>query len=132
MTNERQLISSGSPYEEPVSYSRAVRVGDRVSVAGTAPVWPDGTCDPDAGRQSDRCFEIMLAALSEAGGSARDVIRTRVYIVDVSDWEAVGRAHGRIFGDVRPASTMVVVSGLLDARWRVEIELEAILGSATT
>jgi enamine deaminase RidA (YjgF/YER057c/UK114 family) len=129
VTNGRQLVSSGSPYEEPVGFSRAVRVGDRVMVAGTAPVWPDGSCDPDPERQAERCFEIMLAALEEAGGSAADVVRTRMYLVDTDDWEAVGRAHGNVFGQVRPASTMVVVSQLLDDRWRVETELEAIVGS---
>jgi len=129
VTNERQLVSSGSPYEEPVGFSRAVRVGDRVIVAGTAPVWPDGSCDPDPERQADRCFEIMLAALAEAGGSADDVVRTRMYLVDSVDWEAVGRAHGRVFARVRPASTMIVVAALLDDRWRVEMELEAIIES---
>jgi enamine deaminase RidA (YjgF/YER057c/UK114 family) len=129
MSDERQRVSSGSPYEEPVGFSRAVRVGDRVMVAGTAPVWPDGSCDPDPERQADRCFEIMLAALAEAGASAADVVRTRIYLVDAGDWEAVGRAHGRVFRDVRPASTMIVAGGLLDDRWRVETELEAIIGN---
>lgn len=132
MTDERQRVSSGSPYEEPFGFSRAVRVGDRVMVAGTAPVWPDGSCDPDPERQTERCFEIMLAALAETGGTVSDVVRTRMYIVDASDQGAVGRAHGRVFGDVRPAATMIVAGGLLDERWRVETELEAIIGSGTT
>lgn len=127
-TPQRTRISSGSPYEKPVGFSRAIRVDDRVIVAGTAPVWPDGSCDPDAERQAERCLEIMLAALSEAGASASDVVRTRMYLVDRADWEPVGRAHGRVFGDVRPASTMVVVKELLDERWRVEMEAEAIVG----
>ena len=125
---DRQLVSSGSPYEGSIGFSRAVRIGDRVIVAGTAPVWPDGEVDPDAERQAERCIEIMLAALAEAGGAAADVVRTRMYLVDAGDWEAVGRAHGRIFRDTRPASTMVVVAGLLDPRWKIEMEAEAIIG----
>lgn len=125
----RQLVSSGSPYEEPIGFSRAVRVGERVLVAGTAPTWPDGHVDPDPKAQAERCLEIMLAALAEAGATAADVVRTRMYLVEAADWEAVGRAHGRVFGAVRPASTMVVVGGLLDARWKVEMEAEAVIGS---
>jgi enamine deaminase RidA (YjgF/YER057c/UK114 family) len=127
----RQLVSSGSPYEEPIGFSRAVRVGDRVVVSGTAPVWPDGNCDPDPEVQAERCLEIILGALASAGASAADVLRTRTYLVSADDWEAVGRAHGRMFRDVRPASTMVVVAALLDPRWRVEIEAEAVVGSGS-
>jgi enamine deaminase RidA (YjgF/YER057c/UK114 family) len=125
---DRQLISSGSPYEGSIGFSRAVRVGDRVIVAGTAPVWPDGEVDPDPERQAERCIEIMLAALAQAGGTAAGVVRTRMYLVDAGDWEAVGRAHGRFFRDTRPASTMVVVAGLLDPRWKIEMEAEALIG----
>jgi enamine deaminase RidA (YjgF/YER057c/UK114 family) len=125
----RQRISSGSPYERPIGFSRAVRVGDRVVVSGTAPTWPDGSVDPDVERQADRCIEIMLAALREAGAGPADVIRTRSYLVAAADWQAVGRAHGRAFGRVRPASTMLVVAGLLDARWKVEMEAEAVIGA---
>jgi enamine deaminase RidA (YjgF/YER057c/UK114 family) len=128
----RQLVSSGSPYEAPIGFSRAVRVGDRVLVAGTGPTWADGSVDPDPGRQAERCLEIMLAALREAGASPGDVVRTRSYLVTADDWKAVGRAHGRAFGSVRPASTMVVVAGLLDPRWKVEMEAEAIVGSAAS
>ena len=127
----RQLVSSGSPYEAPIGFSRAVRVGDHVVVAGTAPVWPDGHVDPSVERQAERCLEIMLAALRDAGAEAGDVIRTRSYLVAAGDWEAVGRVHGRAFGGVRPASTMIVVAGLLDPRWKVEMEAEAIIGSAS-
>ena len=127
---DRQLISSGSPYEEAIGFSRAVRVGDRVIVAGTAPNWPDGEVDPDVEAQTDRCIEIMLAALAEAGASADDVVRTRTFLVDAADWEATGRSHGRYLRDARPASTMVVVSGFVDPRWKVEMEAEAIIGSA--
>lgn len=129
--DERQLVSSGSPYEEPIGFSRAVRVGDRVIVAGTAPNWPDGQVDPDVEVQTDRCIEIMLGALSEAGATADDVVRTRTYLVAAADWEAAGRAHGRAFRNARPASTMVVVTGFIDRRWKVEMEAEAIIGSGS-
>jgi enamine deaminase RidA (YjgF/YER057c/UK114 family) len=130
MSDTRTRISSGSPYERPIGFSRAVRVDDRVLVAGTAPVWPDGQCPDDAGLQAERCLEIIVEALREAGATAADVVRTRIFLVDATDWERVGEAHGRVFGDVRPAATMVVVAALLDSRWRVEIEAEAIVGSA--
>lgn len=126
---KRQNISSGSPYEPTVGFSRAVRVGDRVLVAGTAPIWSDGLVDPDAKTQARRCLEIMLSALVEAGGSAEDVVRTRMFITDASLADVIGEAHGEVFGEIRPAATMVVVSGLLDPRWVVEMELEAVLTS---
>ncbi|HEX7397473.1 MAG TPA: RidA family protein, partial [Propionibacteriaceae bacterium] len=127
---ERRRVSSGSPFEPRVGFSRALRVGQRVLVSGTAPVWPDGSCDPDPASQARRCFAIILAALAELGGRPADVVRTRTYLVDRNDWESIGRVHGEIFGEIRPASTMVVVAGLLDPRWRVEIEAEAILDDA--
>ncbi len=105
-----------------------MRVGDRVLVAGTAPVWPDGSCDPDPNVQARRCLEIILEALRQAGASAEHVVRTRMFITDVADADAVGRAHGAVFGAVRPVATMVVIAGLLDPRWKVEIEAEAIVG----
>jgi enamine deaminase RidA (YjgF/YER057c/UK114 family) len=123
----RLRVSSGSPFEPVVGFSRAVRVGDRVLVAGTAPVWPDGSCDPDPEVQAERCFEIALEALARAGGGVADVVRTRMYLTDTAFADAVGRAHQTHFGDVRPAATMVVVAALLDDRWKVEIELEAVL-----
>jgi len=126
--SERRRAASGSPFEGPIGFSRALRVGDRVLVSGTGPVWPDGSCDPDPYAQACRCFEIAVAALEELGATARDVVRTRMYLVDPADWEAVGRAHGGLFADVRPVATMVVVAGLLDPRWRVEVELEALAG----
>jgi enamine deaminase RidA (YjgF/YER057c/UK114 family) len=124
----RQQIRSGSPFERTIGFSRALRVGDRVLVSGTAPVMPDGSCPPDAGAQAERCFEIIGAALREAGASFGDVVRTRMFLTDARDGDAVGRVHGAIFGDTRPAATMVVVAALLDPRWRVEIEAEAIIG----
>ena len=126
--SDRANISSGSPYEPVIGFSRAVRVGDRVLVAGTAPVWPDGSCDPDPAVQTRRCLEIILAALREAGAEPGHVVRTRMYMANGADWEAIGRAHGEVFGEVRPATTMVVVAGLLDQRWKVEIEAEAMVG----
>lgn len=122
----RASVSSGSPYEPRYGFSRAVRVGDRVFVAGTAPVWPDGEVDPDPAVQARRCIEIMLDALAQAGGDMSHVVRTRMFITDRSDADAIGEAHGAVFGETRPASTMVVVE-LVDPRWKVEMELEAVL-----
>jgi enamine deaminase RidA (YjgF/YER057c/UK114 family) len=124
---DRQLVSSGSPFEPSIGFSRAVRVGDRVLVAGTAPIWPDGSCDPDPEAQADRCLEIIGVALSEAGASMDDVVRTRMFLIDAADGEAVGRAHGRVFSAVRPAATQVVVAALLRPEWKVEIEAEAVI-----
>lgn len=120
-----QRIRSGSPFEPTIGFSRGVRVGDRVLVSGTGPVWPDGSCPADPGQQARRCFAIIGAALAEAGAALTDVVRTRMYLTDVTAADAVGAVHGEIFGGVRPAATMVVVAGLLDPRWVVEIEAEA-------
>ena len=111
-----------------VGFGRALRVGDRVLVAGTAPIWPDGSCDPDPQAQAARCLEIILAALAETGAGPGDVVRTRTFLVDIGDAGAVGAAHGEVFGEIRPASTMVAVSALLDPRWKVEIEADAVVG----
>ena len=121
-------IESGSPFEATIGFSRAVRVGDRIVVSGTAPVWPDGSCPPDAGVQARRCLEIIIGAIEEAGATVEDVIRTRIYLTSADDAAAVGTAHAERFGSVRPAATMIVVAGLLDPRWRVEIEADAMLG----
>jgi enamine deaminase RidA (YjgF/YER057c/UK114 family) len=123
----RRLVSSGSTYERDIGFSRAVRVADRVWVSATAAISPGGEVDPDAGRQADRCLEIIEAALGEAGASLADVVRTRVFLVDPADGPAVGEVHGRVFGEVRPASGFIVVSGFLDPRWRVEIEADAVV-----
>ena len=125
--SERKRVSSGSPWEPKVGISRAVRVGDRVLVSGTAPIWPDGSCDPDPEVQARRCFEIILAALAEAGAGPEHVVRTRMFLTSDGDGDAVARAHASVFGDVRPVSTMVIVRGLLDPRWKVEIEAEAVV-----
>ena len=95
-------------------------------VSGTAPVWPNGNVDPDPYVQAKRCFEIIAKALAESGASVEDVVRTRMFVTDAADGEAVGRAHGEVFAKARPAATMVVVKALLDERWKVEIEAEAI------
>ena len=124
----RLRISSGSPWEPRIGFSRAVRVGERVLISGTAPIWPDDSCDPDPAAQMRRCIQIALDALAEAGGTAEHVVRTRTYLTDASFAEAVGVVHGEFFGEVRPASTMVVVAGLLDPRWKVELEAEAVVG----
>jgi enamine deaminase RidA (YjgF/YER057c/UK114 family) len=123
----REWVSSGSPFEEPVGFSRATRTGNRVIVSGTAPVWPDGDCPDDAGVQARRCFEIIEAAISKLGASLSDVVRTRIFITSVADAEVVGSVHGELFRGVRPATSMVVVAGLLDPRWKVEIEAEAVV-----
>jgi enamine deaminase RidA (YjgF/YER057c/UK114 family) len=125
---ERRTIASGSPFERVIGFSRAVVAGRHVAVSGTAPVVPAGEPPADAYGQMRRCLEIVAAALEQAGASLSDVVRTRTYLIDPDDWEDVGRAHVEAFGDVRPASTMVVVNALLDPRWRVEIEADAILG----
>jgi enamine deaminase RidA (YjgF/YER057c/UK114 family) len=124
----RQRVTSGSPFEPRFGFSRAVRIGDRVLVSGTAPIWPDGGCIDDATVQATRCFEIIAAALSEAGASMDDVVRTRIFLTSAADADAVGAVHGKVFSDVRPVATMVVVAALLDARWKVEIEAEAVIG----
>lgn len=122
---ERQRIASGSPYEPVIGFSRAVRAGARVLVSGTGPVMPDGGCPESTAEQARRCWEIVLAALAEAGASASDVVRTRTLLTPAADAEGAMAAHGEIFADVRPASTMVVVHALLDPRWTVEVEAEA-------
>ena len=123
----RQHVSSGSPYEKTVGFSRAMRVGPHVHVAGTAPVWPDGSVDPDPLVQARRCWEIALGALAEAGGHPSSVVRTRTYLTDRAHEAAASQAHAEHFAAVRPASTMLVVVGLLDPRWLLEVELDAFL-----
>ncbi len=125
----RQLVSSGSPYEPRFGFSRAVRVGDQVRVAGTAPIMPDGStaCPGDPGGQTARCLEIIRDALEEAGASLSDVVRTRILIKYREHWTAAASAHGAVFGDIRPATTLVVVRGFIDPDWLVEIEADAIV-----
>ncbi|MBS1679872.1 MAG: RidA family protein [Actinobacteria bacterium] len=123
-----QHVSSGSPFEPRIGFSRAVRVGEHIYVSGTGPIWDDGSFDDDAGAQARRCLEIILAALEGLGASARHVVRTRIYLADAADIDAVGAAHAEFFGAAEPAATAVVVAGLLDPRWRVEIEADALVG----
>jgi enamine deaminase RidA (YjgF/YER057c/UK114 family) len=123
----RTRISSGSPFEPTIGFSRAVRVGNRVLVSGTAPVFPDGSCPDDVTLQARRCLTIIEAALAEGGATCKDVVRTRMLLVDPADADAVGSVHGEVFGEIRPAATMVAVSALLDPRWKVEIEAEAVV-----
>ena len=126
---ERRRAASASPFENRYGFSRAIRVGDRVIVAGTAPIWPDGSVDPDPAAQMRRCCEIAVAALEELGATAAQAVRTRMFVTDATIADAVGEVHGSYFADARPAATMVVVAGLLDPRWLVEIEVEAVVAA---
>ena len=124
---ERRTISSGSPYEPVMGFSRAVRVGQHVFVAGTAPVMPEGEeLPPDAYGQATRCLEIIVGALLEAGAEPAHVVRTRIFATSADDFEEIARAHGAVFAGVRPACTYVITK-LIDPRWRVEIEAEALI-----
>jgi len=128
--SDRRKASSGSPYEPVIGFSRAVRVGNQIFVSGTTPIGPDrntvGIGDPAA--QTRRCCEIAAKALAELGADMADVVRTRMFIVRREDWQAIGAAHGEVFGEIRPAATMVVVAGLIDPDWLVEIEFDAVVG----
>jgi enamine deaminase RidA (YjgF/YER057c/UK114 family) len=120
----RAAVPAVSPFAAMVGYSRAVRDGRQIHVGGTAPIGCDST---DPYEQARRCLEIVVAALRELGSEPGHVVRTRIFVVDPADWEPVGRAHGEVFGQILPASTMVVVAGLLDPAWKVEIEADALL-----
>jgi enamine deaminase RidA (YjgF/YER057c/UK114 family) len=125
--SDRQRTFSGSPFEGAIGFCRAIRIGDRVLVSGTAPIWPDGSCPDDTEVQARRCLDIIVSALEKAGATAADIVRTRMLLTDAADAEAVGRAHAAVFAEHPPVSTMVVVSALLDPRWKVEIEAEAVI-----
>ena len=126
--SSRRNHSSASPFEPVYGYSRAVRAGNRIDVAGCAPIEADGSSTiGDAGVQAARCLTIIAEALAALGASPADVVRTRMYITDPADADLVGRAHGAMFGDIRPAATMLVIPALIRPEWKVEIEAEAIL-----
>jgi enamine deaminase RidA (YjgF/YER057c/UK114 family) len=122
----REQVFSASPFERLYGFSRAMRIGDRIEVAGTAPIPQDGSEPPTgAHEQMLLCGRIALEAVAELGGSVSDVVRTRMFITSVVDADEIGRAHEEVFGEASPVATMVVVAGLLDAAWKVEIEVEA-------
>ncbi len=126
--SERARATSGSPYEETFGFARAVKAGERIIVAGTGPVEPDGSTTPGgAAEQAARCCAIIVAAIEELGGSAADVVRTRMLLTDPADQDAVGEIHARFFGAARPAATMAGVAWLCRPEWRVEIEAEAVV-----
>ena len=125
---KRQLVPAVSPFAEAAGYSRVVRVGQHAFVAGTAPIMPDDADPPsDAFGQTHRCLEIAITALAEAGASAADVVRTRIMLTRAKDFPEIARAHGEVFRDIRPVNTSYVVAALLDPRWLLEIELEAVV-----
>jgi enamine deaminase RidA (YjgF/YER057c/UK114 family) len=125
---ERTIVPAVSPFAEAAGYSRVVRVGQHAFVAGTAPIMPDDADPPmDAYAQTHRCLEIALEALAQAGGSAADVVRTRIMLTRAEDFAEIARAHGEVFKDVLPVNTSYVVAALLDPRWLLEIELEAVV-----
>jgi enamine deaminase RidA (YjgF/YER057c/UK114 family) len=128
--NKRQNVSSGSPYEPILGISRAVRIGNVIAVAGTAPIGADGaTAAPgDAAGQARRCFEIIEKALGKLEAGFADVIRTRILLTHIEDWQAVARVHGEIFKDIRPANTVMQVGRFVDPEWLVEIEVDAVPG----
>ena len=128
----RQLVSSGSPYEPRVGISRAVRAGPLLVVSGTAPLGPDGRTVGvgDAGAQARRCLEIIQRALESAGATLAHVVRTRILLTRIEDWEAVARAHGEVFRDIRPANTIMQVTRFIDPEWLVEIEADAVVPEA--
>jgi enamine deaminase RidA (YjgF/YER057c/UK114 family) len=126
---ERKLISSGSRFEPIIGFSRAVRVGAHIAVSGTTPIAPGGgvACPGDLYGQTLRCLEIIEKAINDAGGKREHVIRTRVYLKEMTNWEDAGRAHGEFFKDIRPASTMIQIVQAIDPAWLVEIEADAIV-----
>jgi enamine deaminase RidA (YjgF/YER057c/UK114 family) len=125
----RTNISGGSPFEPIIGFSRAVRVGNAVHLAGTGPV---GAEIEDAAGQTRRIFAIAEKALKEAGATFPNVVRTRMFLTHVEDWEAIGRVHGEFFSNIRPAATMVVVAALLNSAWRIEIEFDAVIETSVS
>ena len=128
---QRKNVSSGSRFEKPIGFSRAVRIGDVIAVSGTAPLLADGSTASkgDVYGQTKRCLEIMQKAIEDAGGNLEDVIRTRIMLVDISTWEKAARAHGEVFSEIRPACTFVEISGLINSDWLVETEADCVLNA---
>lgn len=126
---EKKLVTSGSPYEEQIGFSRAVRIGNIIAVSGTAPITDDGktSCPGDAYGQTLRCLEIIEKAIEEAGGKRENIIRTRVYLTDINRWKECSKAHSEYFSEIKPASTVVEVSHLVKSEWLVEIEADCVL-----
>jgi enamine deaminase RidA (YjgF/YER057c/UK114 family) len=126
---KRLNVSSGSAYEKPIGFSRAVRIGNIISVSGTAPIGPDGnTSYPgDLYHQTIRCIEIIKKAIMDAGGQLDNVIRTRVFLKDISEWEKAAKAHGEYFTNIRPACTFVEIKGLIKDDWLVEMEADCVI-----
>lgn len=129
----RQLVSSGSPLEPTIGFSRAVRCGPLIAVAGTAPIGPEGRTlhRGDVYGQAKACLSIAIKAIEGAGGTAADVVRTRIMLTRIGTWREAARAHGEVFGDIRPACTFVEVSGFIDPEWLVEIEADAYVESVS-
>ena len=125
----RSRVSSGSPFEDAIGFSRAVRVGNIIAVSGTAPIAEDGSVHApgDVYRQTLRCFEISTAALADAGAGIDSVVRTRIFLTDISRWKEAAQAHAECFAAVRPACTFVEVSGFIHPEWLVEIEVDAVV-----
>ncbi len=122
----RQLISSGSPFEGEIGFSRAVRTGNRIEVSGTAPIRDGQTAGVgDLYAQTRACLDIIIKAVEQAGGQPGDIIRTRIFLTDISQWKEAARAHGEVFGDIRPASSFIGTSALINPEWLVEIEASA-------
>lgn len=129
--SKRQNVSTGSPYEPIIGISRAVRIGNNISVAGTAPIGPDGenVAVGDPAAQARRCFEIAQNALEQLGASLDDVIRTRILLTNIDHWESVAKVHGEFFADIRPVNTVMAVTRFIDHEWLVEIEVDAVVSA---
>jgi enamine deaminase RidA (YjgF/YER057c/UK114 family) len=126
---KRLNVSSGSEYEKPIGFSRAVKIGNIISVSGTAPIAEDGTTayPNDLYNQTKRCIEIMKKAIIDSGGQLENVIRTRIYLKDISEWEKAARAHGEYFSEIRPACTFIEVKGLIKDDWLIETEADCVI-----
>ncbi len=131
VNSSRQHVSSGSPYESRLGFARAVRIGPLIAIGGTAPLGPDGktVARGDAAVQAQRCFEIIQTALEGLGASLADVIRTRIVLTNIDDWERVGQVHGRFFEHIQPVTTVMQVTRFIDPDWLIEVEVDAYVGS---